>query len=632
MPYRVSKEKVDVAIRKAHEYVLGHQDPAGFWVAELEADSTLTSEYLMLNRFVGRADPERERKAVNYLLRAQLPEGGWPIYHGGPSELSCSVKAYFALKLSGLPPDSPPMAKAREVILSLGGAAKVNTFTRIVLALFGQYPWEGIPAMPVELALFPTFFFYEVSYWSRTVIMPLLITFAKQPLKPIPPDLGIRELWHTPPKERVQWFERDPKWLSVRNAFLILDRLLRGYDAHPIQALREKALKKAETWILTRMKGSGGLGAIYPAMANSVFALVSLGYPPDHPKVAKALKEIDALVVEGEEELHFQPCFSPIWDTANTIIALAESGLTPDHPALKLGAKWLITMQTTMVGDWAVKRPLLQPGGWCFQFENAFYPDNDDTAMVLIALNKVSVEGKEGAIQKGLQWLVGMQSKNGGWGAYDADNTKLFLNKIPFADHQALLDPPTSDVTARAVEVFGHLGYGMSNPHVERALRFLKREQEADGSWYGRWGVNYIYGTWSVLSALRAIGEDMGQPYVRKAVTWLKAKQNKDGGWGESCLSYEDQTAHAGVGTSTPSQTAWALLGLLAAGEVHSEAVARGVKYLLDRQQMDGSWPEEEFTGTGFPRVFYLRYHWYPVYFPLLALGRYRRLLQGSRP
>lgn len=628
-----SMDALKDALLRAQTYLLKQQDQEGFWVAELEADSTLTSEYVMLNHFLGRVDTAREQKAVEYLRRTQLEDGGWPIYHGGPSELSCTVKAYFALKLSGEPSNAPHMVRARENILHRGGAAKVNIFTRIALALFGQYDWRGVPAMPVELALFPRAFFPEISYWSRTVLMPLLIIFAKRPLKPLEPERGIRELYLTPPGEIKEWFERDPQWLSLRNLFLNLDKLFRVYDAHPLKALRGKALKMAEAWILKRMQGPGGLGAIYPAMANSVLALVSLGYPVDHPVVAKALREIDELIVEDETSLHLQPCFSPIWDTANAIIALVESGLDPAHPALQRAARWLLSRQIAIQGDWSMKRPDLPPGGWPFQFENTFYPDNDDTAMVLMALHRVRLpEGeKEEGIQRGLSWLLGMQSKNGGWGSYDADNDKLFLNEIPFADHKALLDPPTSDVTARVVELLGTMGYDASFPPASRALTFLRKEQEPEGCWYGRWGVNYLYGTWSVLSALKAIGEDMGQASVRRAVRWLQDHQNLDGGWGESCQSYEGK-AFAGQGQSTPSQTAWALLTLLAAGEVRSEAAARGIQYLLDHQNEDGSWLEEAFTGTGFPRVFYLRYHMYPVYFPLLALGRAWKLLNEGGP
>jgi len=619
-------DRLKAAILTTQEYLLKRQAPQGFWVAELEADSTLTSEYLMLNHFLGRPDPDRDRKAVRYLLRKQLPDGGWPIYHGGPGELSCTVKAYFALKLAGESPETPPLKRARANILGKGGAAKVNVFTRIALALFGQYPWKGIPAMPVELALLPQAFLYEISYWSRTVLMPLLIIFAKRPLKRIPPERGIRELYVTPPEEVTRWFEGDGPWLSWRTFFLSLDHLLRAYNAHPLDRVRVKALKKAEAWMLERMKGSGGLGAIYPAMANSVLALTALGYPMDHPLVTKALREIDELKVEDEDSLHLQPCFSPVWDTANTIIALVDSGLDPSHPALQRAARWLLSQQIDTVGDWAVKRPGLKPGGWCFQYENGFYPDCDDTAMVLMALHRVKLppgeqEIQQAGIERGFRWLLGMQSKNGGWGAYDADNDKLFLNEIPFADHKALLDPPTADVTARVLELMGTLGYDPTFPPAAKALNFLKKEQEPEGCWFGRWGVNYIYGTWSVLSALKAIGEDMDQPWIRKAVHWLKAQQNPDGGWGESCQSYEGK-AFAGIGESTPSQTAWALLALLAAGEGTSEAVKRGIRYLVESQREEGDWAEEVFTGTGFPRFFYLRYHLYPVYFPLLALGR----------
>ncbi len=633
-------EAVDDAIRRSQHWLLSRQDPEGFWVAELEADSTLTSEYLMLRRFLDRVDPERERKAVHYLRYTQLPDGGWPIYAGGPSEISASVKAYFALKLAGVSADEPFMTRAKECILAKGGVVAANVFTKITLTLFDQYDWRGIPSMPAEIMLLPTRFYFSlsaISYWSRTVLIPLLIVFAHRPVCRIPAAQGIDELYLTP-RERIRYrkeppFNKDARLLTWRNLFITLDLCLKLYDRMPVRALRKRALQKAAAWMLEHMNGTGGLGAIYPAMANSIFALRSLGYPADHPLVTKALGEIEALEVysavkDGHREvetLHLQPCFSPVWDTSLLMNALVEAGLRPDHSALVKAAAWLRARQTTTPGDWKMSAPSAEPGGWAFQFENEWYPDVDDTAVVLMALAKLRHPPSAPALQRGHRWVLAMQGSDGGWGSYDKDNNHLVFNLIPFADHRALLDPSTADLTGRCLEYLGTVGYDRSHPAAGPAVDFLRREQEADGSWYGRWGVNYLYGTWSVLTGLRAIGEDMSAPYVRKAIEWLESRQNPDGGWGESCLSYADP-AMAGRGDSTPSQTAWALLALLSGGVSDSISVVRGVHFLLRHQREDGSWTEERHTGTGFPRVFYLRYHWYCQYFPLWALAMYRNV------
>jgi squalene-hopene/tetraprenyl-beta-curcumene cyclase len=642
-------ESVDEAIRRSQAWFLARQDrQEGFWVAELEADTTLTSEYLMLRRFLGLVDPERERKAVRYLRDVQLPEGGWPIYYGGPAEISASVKAYFALKLAGVSADEPDMARARAAIHAKGGVVNANVFTKITLALFDQYDWRGIPSMPPEIILLPKRFYfslYALSYWSRAVLIPLLIVFTHRPVCRIPEEQGIAELYVTP-RESVQFrrelpFKKDrvPAWrmgFTWKNFFINLDRVLKLYDRVPVRTLRAMAIRKAANWLLEHMKGTGGLGAIYPAMANSIVALKCLGHAADHPLIVKALKEIEELEVydtvqDGQgrtERLHLQPCFSPVWDTSLLMNALVEAGLPQEHPALLRAADWLLSKQTTRVGDWIVSAPQAEPGGWYFQFENEFYPDVDDSAVVLMALAKLRLPDQarqRRAVERGYRWVMAMQGSDGGWGAYDKDNNRMVFNLIPFADHRALLDPSTADLAGRCLELLGTLGYDRAHPAAVKALEFLRREQEADGSWYGRWGVNYIYGTWSVLAGLRAIGEDMSAPFVRRAVAWLEAKQNPDGGWGESCLSYADQ-AMAGEGESTPSQTAWALLALLLAGGVDSISVVRGVNYLLRHQKADGSWEEVKHTGTGFPRVFYLRYHWYCQYFPLWALAMYRNM------
>jgi squalene-hopene/tetraprenyl-beta-curcumene cyclase len=637
-------ESVDEAIRRSQGWLLQQQNAmSGVWCAELEADTTLTSEYVMLRRFLGLVDPDRERKAARYLRDMQLEDGGWPIYYGGPSEISASVKAYFALKLTGIPAGEPFMVKARDCILAKGGVVSANVFTKITLVLFDQYDWRGIPSMPPEIILLPKSFYfnvYAVSYWSRAVLIPLLIVFDRRPVCRIPAEQGIRELFAVP-RERVRYrheppFRKDPAWFTWRNFFVAVDGLLKVYDRFAPRPLRNTAVKKATDWMLSHLNGTGGLGAIYPAMANSIVAMRALGYPLDHPQLLKALKELEELevydAVPGDkapaERLHLQPCFSSVWDTALAINALIEAGLPQDHPALMKAADWLLARQTTTVGDWVVAAPEAQPGGWYFQYENEWYPDVDDSAVVLMALAKLRFRDSDRqmqAIRRGYRWVLGMQGSDGGWGAYDKDNSRALLNYIPFADHGALLDPSTADLAGRCLEMLGTLGFTRAHPAAGPALEFLKREQESDGSWYGRWGVNYIYGTWSVLAGLRAIGEDLSAPYIRRACAWLEARQNPDGGWGESCLSYADRT-HAGRGESAPSQTAWALLALMSAGVYDSIGVIRGINYLLRHQCPDGSWEEVKHTGTGFPRVFYLRYHWYCQYFPLWALSMYRNL------
>jgi squalene-hopene/tetraprenyl-beta-curcumene cyclase len=630
----VGRSPLDEAIEQARSRLLAVQDPAGYWAAELECDSTLTSEYIMLRYLLGKADETKQRKAAAYLRETQLPDGGWPIYYGGPSHLSTTVKAYFALKLCGHSQAEPFMQRAREVILRQGGLFRANVFTKFTLALFGQFDWRGVPAMPIELFLLPQgalFNMHAISYWSRTVLTPLMIIFAHKPVTPVPAGADLAELREGAAPKHDYWFPKDPQPLSKHNLFLAADRLLRWYEWHPLSHLRQLAMERATDWMLRRM-GEGGLGGIYPAMANSIIALRCLGYEVEHSMVARAFKQIEALEVEDERTLHVQPCFPPSWDTCLAVNALIESGLPTDHPALVSACEWLLSKQTRSVGDWKVRAPDAEPGGWYFQFENEYYPDVDDSAVVMTALIKTDLPDRatrEAALQQALKWVLPMQSSDGGWASYDKDNNKLFLNEIPFADHKALLDPPTADLTGRMLEMLGYLGWSNTVPAAQRGIEFLKREQEREGCWFGRWGVNYIYGTWSVLAGLRSIGERMDQPYIRRAVDWLISHQNPDGGWGESCHSYEDPRT-AGQGPSTASQSAWALLGLLHAGVVRHPAVERGIDYLLRTQSADGGWEEREFTGTGFPRVFYLRYHLYRLYFPLWALSLYRTLLQKA--
>ncbi|MGD9850627.1 MAG: squalene--hopene cyclase [Nitrospirales bacterium] len=642
-PHHGLMDSLEASLKKGEKFLLSRQNTQeGYWVEELEADTTLTSEYLMLRRFLDLVDPERERKAVRYLIDTQLEDGGWPIFSGGPTDISASVKAYFALKLSGISSDEPFMLKAKEVIHQKGGVVQANVFTKITLALFGQYDWKGIPCMPPEIFLAPQWFYfnlYAVSYWSRAVIIPLLIIFAHRPLCAVQKEHGISELFVEPLESidyaQVPPLHRDARFFSWRNFFVWVDSLLRLYESYPIESLRKLAIRKAQKWMVAHMDGDGGLGAIYPAMANSIFALRALGYATDHPLVQKALKEIEALEIYSPQSgapsvgtLHLQPCHSPVWDTALTMNALVERGIPLDHFSLKISDSWLRTKQCRKAGDWIVSSPQAKAGGWAFQFENEWYPDVDDTAAVIMAMAKVSpheIADHDKDIQTGFEWALAMQSSDGGWGAYDKDNDRLIFNKIPFADHQALLDPSTADLTGRCLEMLGTLGYDQGHPAVAPALEFLRKEQEPNGSWYGRWGVNYIYGTWSVLAGLRAIGLEMNAPWIQKSVTWVESVQNQDGGWGESCHSYADSNL-AGHGESTASQTAWALMALLQAGVSDSLSVVRGVNWLIRHQREDGAWDEPYHTGTGFPRVFYLRYHGYFKYFPIWALGMYRNV------
>ncbi len=628
-----TKTPLDVAIKRSQQYLLCNQDQTvGHWVGILEADTTITSDYIMLMHFLGKVDLKKQRMVANLLREHQLSDGGWNIYHGGPSEISASVKAYFALKLAGFSANEPFMQKAKKCILDMGGIMKSNCFTKIYLAMFGQVDWQAVPAVPAEMILFPPGFYfsiYEMSYWSRCIVVPLSIAIAKKPHIPVGDDL-LKELYLVPRDKVVYRIKRDQSGLTWHNFFIDADSIFRRYEQQPIKFIRRIALRKAEKWMLDHMDKSGGLGAIWPAIINSIFAMKCLGYPEDHPALVNQLKEVENLVVYEADKLYLQPCVSPVWDTAWAIIALHDSGIPGTHPALQKSGKWLLTKEVRNFGDWALKCKVEEPSGWYFQYANEFYPDTDDSAAVLMALQRVSLPEtahKEKSVLRGLKWLLAMQCDDGGWGAFDRNNNKAILNHIPFADFNALLDPSTSDVTGRCAEFLGRIGYGKTSKVIRTAIEFLQKEQEKDGTWFGRWGANYIYGTWSVLAGLAAVDEDMNKPYIRKAVEWLKNVQNSDGGWGETIKSYDNPFLKA-IGKSTPSQTAWALLALITAGEVESDAVKRGIKFLLTHQQEDGSWDEIEFTATGFPKVFYLKYHMYRNYFPLMALGRYRNLIQ----
>ena len=626
---------LDNAIARAQTHLLSRQAADGHWVGELEADTTITSEYLLLCHLIDRVNRDHERRAVNYLRRRQMPGGGFNLFEGGPTNLSATIKAYFAMKMAGVSVDDPAMVAARTCILAMGGPAKANVFTKIQLALFGEYDWNGVPAMPVEIMLLPrrfVFTLYEVSYWSRTVIVPLLILMDRKPVKWLPPHLALDELWPVPREQTSLRFPRVPEPFSWRGLFwksffIAVDDGLKIWERFSPRPLRKRAIEAARVWLEERLAVPGGLGGIYPAMANSVLAMRLLGYPDDHPLVLGQLKQIEAQAIEDGNEIHYQPCASPVWDTSLAVNALIESDLPPDHPALRRAGEWMLDRQILVPGDWQIKRPHVQPGGWAFQYANDFYPDLDDSAVVLMALEKTQGLDPDTARtvkERGLGWFFGMQGEDGGWASFDADNNRLYLNNIPFADHGALLDPSTEDLTGRGLELLGTCGHRTDFEPAQRAIHFLRHTQRHDGPWYGRWGVNYIYGTWSVLRGLAAVGENPHHEYVQRAVRWLERHQNADGGWGETCESY-DNPELAGVGPSMPSQTAWALLGLMAAGSTTGPVVEAGVDHLLRTQRTDGSWEDPFWNGAGFPRVFFLKYHLYASYFPLWALGVYRR-------
>lgn len=620
-----NRKVIEAALGRSISALIERQHADGFWCFELEADCTIPAEYLLMMHYMGEVDRGLAAKLAVYLRARQQPDGGWYLYHGGSMDLSCSVKVYYALKLAGDDPEAPHMQRARSAILAHGGAARANVFTRITLALFQQVPWRAVPFIPVEALLLPRWFPFhlsKVSYWSRTVMVPLLILCSLKPSARNPDGVGIAELFTTPPDQERDYF---PVRSTLNRTFLAFDSVGKWAEPFIPRWLRARALRRAESWLMERLNGEGGLGAIFPAMVNAYEALHLLGYPADHPHCLAARKSIDDLLVVTDTSAYCQPCLPPVWDTALAALALLEAGPVGQQAARR-GLAWLDAVQLSdEPGDWRDSRPDLTGGGWPFQFDNAYYPDLDDTSAVAWAMNAAGRASDEEHLRRAVKWVAGMQSSNGGFGAFDVDNTHYYLNEIPFADHGALLDPPTADVSARCLIALWLLGEP-ARAQVDACLAYLRQEQEPSGAWFGRWGTNYIYGTWSVLAAFEQIGVPASDPAVRRAVAWLQSVQRDDGGWGEHNDSYEDPATAGQASESTSFQTAWAMLALMAAGVGHCAAVARGAAYLAATQDSDGLWTEPWYTAPGFPRVFYLKYHGYSAYFPVWALARFARL------
>ncbi|MGI9302123.1 MAG: squalene--hopene cyclase [Gammaproteobacteria bacterium] len=630
-PQALADSELDTAIENARQSLLAAQHEAGYWLYEFEADCTIPSEYILMMHFTDEIDARLQARLAAYIRTHQTADSGWPLYHGGEFDISCSVKAYYALKLAGYAPGTDHMAQARRAILHHGGAARGNVFTRIMLAMFEQVPWRATPFMPVELVMLPKWFPFhlsKISYWSRTVMVPLLILCSLRRTARNPRRIGIPELFTVPPRQERHYH---PVRSALNRVFLYSERTARLFEPLIPGALRKHAMKKAEAWLIDRLNSTGGLGAIFPAMVNAYEALDALGYAQDHPHRVHARQALQDLIVEQGEQAYCQPCVSPVWDTALACLALCENLDPASTRAINRGLLWLRDRQLLdNPGDWRDSRPDLQGGGWPFEFQNDHYPDLDDTAAAAWAMAATDNLDYAFSISRATHWLAGMQSANGGFASFDVDNNAYYLNEIPFADHGALLDPPTADVTARCMTLLAKLverGHDEYRQPLAKAVAYLRAEQEADGSWFGRWGTNYIYGTWAVLAAFEQAGIPNSDPTVTKAAAWLNSKQRGDGGWGEDNRSYENHVTAGEGNNSTSYQTAWALLGLIAAGEHNSDAARAGVDYLIASQKPGGGWFEPDFTCPGFPRVFYLKYHGYSHYFPLWALARYRAFM-----
>ncbi len=630
-------EDWQAALQRSQNFLLSEQKPEGYWVGELMVDSTLVSDMVAYHHWDGNVDKEWQRKAVNHIFAMQLPDGGWNIYHGGPAEVNATIKAYLALKLAGVSVRDPRMLKARETALHLGGVPRMNTFSKLYLALIGLYPWEYVPTIPPEVLLIGKWFhvnFWDMSNWSRAMLVPLAIINHFKPTRPV--KVTLDELYPEGYHERDLALPPDPDKISFRNFFLWLDRLHKlaeWFAEHSIHPFRKMALKKCEKWMLERFVGSDGLAAIFPAMLNSVIALKALGYKADHPILKRELAELKRLEHHEKDTLRIEPCFSPVWDTAIVAICLRESGVPEDHPAMKKCADWLMEKEIRIRGDWIHKNPAkVEPSGWVFEYNNQWNPDVDDTAMVLLALRQIPTDNpakRDECFARGMKWMMAFQCKDGGWAAFDKDCTNNILEKVPFADHNAMLDPECADITARILELLGYENWSRDHHQIRDGIDYVRRQQEFDGSWYGRWGVNYIYGTWQVLRGMRALKWDMNELWLRRGREWLESVQLPDGGWGERCNTYDDPI-YKGQGPSTASQTAWAVMGLCAFDDPENPALKRGIEYLARTQNADGSWSEAETTGTGFPKVFYLKYDMYRNAWPLLALATYKQICERA--
>lgn len=633
------EEALDQSIERSRNFLLSIQNGEGYWVDELEANVTISAEYIFFMHFTDRLDLVKQDKVVKYLLHQQREDGSWPLFYGGLCDINSTVESYMALKMAGLPAEQEEMVRARQAIFSNGGIKNTRVFTKMFLAMFGQVSWDDCPAVPAEIILLPNWFpfnIYEISSWSRGTVVPLSIVRSFKPVKELPKGRDVQELF----TEKDLNLDFKPNGLPLtkwRNTFIYLDRFIKILGKFSWKPFRKKALNTAEKWILEHQEDQGDFAGIQPAMFNALLALHLLGYDKNHPACVKGMEAVDRFMLEKDGQLWMQACVSPLWDTAICANALLDSGLPNDDPALVKAGEWIVSKQVIKRGDWQVKNPDAEPGGWAFEFYNELYPDTDDTAEILLFLNRVRLTDnrwKLSECERAMNWLLSMQSKDGGWGAFDLNNDKQVLNEVPFADHKALLDPPTVDVTSRILWMLAKWGFKKEHPQVQRAIEFVKQRQEIDGCWFGRWGVNYIYGTFLALNGLCAIGENMKTPFIRQAVRWLEDHQNEDGGWGETCQSYKEPSLR-GRGQSTASQTAWALMGLIAADEAQTLAAEHGARYLIETQKeagdFSGSWWENEFTGTGFPIHFFIKYHMYQHFFPLMALSRYRRYLATAK-
>ena len=632
----VLTKQLDECILRSQKYLLDAQYKEGYWSSELLVDPLTICDYILFTHWSGNIDPELEENAAKHLLKEQHTDGGWGQYNGAPSDINLSVKAYHILKIAGMSERDPRMVRARATILRMGGIPKTNTYTKFYLALVGQFPWKYLPSIPVELLLLPNWFIfniYELSAWTRAMVVSMSIVNHYQPTRNLPPEHQITELYPYGTHKSDFSLPRDKKLLSWRNFFLLANRFLKFYDSLSWKPLRKRALKKAEKWIVDRIgEGSDGLGAIFPSMCNTLMALESLGYSRSHPLYAKAEKHLKDLIVHDPitGEVRVRPCFGPVWDTAICSVALAESGIPSNHPSLQKAADWLLSKEVRQRGDWYNKNPYPECSGWAFEFNNVYYPDVDDTVKSLLGLRLIKSSDKElqtTVMERAFKWALSFQCKDGGFAAFDKDVTKPWLEKVPFSDHNAILDPPCSDITGRMLEYIGKANYPINSKTLSRIISYMKQSQESDGSWWGRWGVNYIYGTWQALRGLSAVKEDMNQDWIMRSRDWLESCQNPDGGWGETPGSY-DHACLKGQGTSTATQTAWAVMGILSFGDPTRPSIQSGIQFLLNTQYADGTWNGDHYTGTGFPKVYYMRYEYYRINWPLIALAEYKDSLK----